>query len=479
MSKKIQLSIPKPCHENWDAMTPVEKGRFCGSCQKQVVDFSNMSDRQVAEFFKKPSTGSVCGRFMTDQLERHIEIPKKRIPWLKYFFQFTIPAFLISLKASSQSTKGKIKITTVAKDTTAPVCTPKMGIVVKPIEVKGERGKVVDALSGELLPSALITMTSTLGRENIPVNKDGSFIINHVRKITIHSIEISLPGYEMRRMTWQEYLNAGSNTRLIRLNPDRMIKGEIAVNNRYRPLVGDTVVDYLKGDVEVVPVQQKAINSQDIIGKIVDNEGNPVPYASILSGNPLNFIIADKQGEFTIPAKSIPSDRILSISSVGFSNTEASISKANEGGEKMIITLKDQRTMPEVVVTSMGHLVMGKTLGFICTRVSECGMTKEIGESVTKQLAQTLPAERKFIVYPNPVSKGSAINLSLSKPDEGYYELQILNAAGQPVYQIEVWIDTEARHLNIDLPALAAGNYFMVLLNRKSGKKYAEKLIIQ
>jgi hypothetical protein len=263
------------------------------------------------------------------------------------------------------------------------------------------------------------------------------------------------------------------------MQPEKTIKGEIAINNCSIPLVGDTVVDYLQGDVEVVPVQQKAIKNQDINGKIVDTRGNPVPYASILSGNPLSFVMADEQGEFTIPAKNIPADRILSISSVGFSNTEASISKANEGGEKMIITIKDQTLMPEVVVTSGGHLVMGKTLGYICTRVSECGMTIETGESVTKQLAQTLPAERKFIVYPNPVSKGSAINLSLSKPDEGYYELQILNAAGQPVYQIEVWIDAEAGQLNIDLPALAAGNYFMVLLNRKSGKKYAEKLIIQ
>ena len=74
MSKKIQLSIAEPCHENCENMNPVEKGKFCGSCQKQVVDFSHMSDRQVAEFFKKPSTGSVCGRFMTDQLERDIEI---------------------------------------------------------------------------------------------------------------------------------------------------------------------------------------------------------------------------------------------------------------------------------------------------------------------------------------------------------------------------------------------------------------------
>src|SRR5690349_4041323 len=98
MSKHLQVSVQSPCSENWDAMTQVEKGRFCSSCQKQVVDFTNMSDRQIAEFFKKPSNGSVCGRFMEDQLNKDIPIPTKRIPWLKYFFQVTIPLFLLSLK---------------------------------------------------------------------------------------------------------------------------------------------------------------------------------------------------------------------------------------------------------------------------------------------------------------------------------------------------------------------------------------------
>ncbi|MBK6991080.1 MAG: hypothetical protein IPH34_04325 [Chitinophagaceae bacterium] len=55
---------------------------------KQVIDFSSMSDTQVAQFLKKPSTGSICGRFMTDQLNREIEIPKKRIPWAKHFLLY-------------------------------------------------------------------------------------------------------------------------------------------------------------------------------------------------------------------------------------------------------------------------------------------------------------------------------------------------------------------------------------------------------
>jgi len=110
MGKKIQLTIPTPCHENWEAMTPVDKGRFCAACQKQVMDFSNMNDRQVAEFFKKPSTGSVCGRFMPNQLQRDMEIPVKRIPWVKYFFQFAIPAFFVSAKAKAQ---GEVRVNTV------------------------------------------------------------------------------------------------------------------------------------------------------------------------------------------------------------------------------------------------------------------------------------------------------------------------------------------------------------------------------
>ena len=102
MSKNLQLQIPEPCHEDWNKMTPGDNGRFCDSCQKNVHDFTGMSDAQLVAFFKKPSTGSLCGRFLDYQLGRNIEIPGKRIPWLKYFFQFTIPIFLTSLKGQSQ-----------------------------------------------------------------------------------------------------------------------------------------------------------------------------------------------------------------------------------------------------------------------------------------------------------------------------------------------------------------------------------------
>jgi len=63
--KKFNLSIPKPCHENWEQMTPAEQGRFFGACQKTVVDFTHMSDRELAAFFRK-SIGSPCGCLLHD-----------------------------------------------------------------------------------------------------------------------------------------------------------------------------------------------------------------------------------------------------------------------------------------------------------------------------------------------------------------------------------------------------------------------------
>ena len=105
--KKFELSIPKPCHENWDAMTADQQGRFCGACQKTVIDFTGMSDRQIAAFFKKP-VGNVCGRFGGDQLNRIIEVPRKRIPWIKYFFYDSLACVLI-VKEGCCAGGGKVK----------------------------------------------------------------------------------------------------------------------------------------------------------------------------------------------------------------------------------------------------------------------------------------------------------------------------------------------------------------------------------
>lgn len=412
MAKKIQLTIAEPCHENWDGMTPVEKGRFCGSCQKQVVDFSNMSDRQVAEFFKKPSTGSVCGRFMTDQLDREIEIPKKRIPWVKYFFQIALPAFLVSIKVSASKTQGKIKVNAVSgKDTTRrPVYddTKTMGMVAKPQSIRPI-----------IVGDTIIT----------PVNK------------TVESI-----------------------------------KGEINILPKTTP--PPPVCDQLMG--AVVDVELPVINKKEIAGRVVDENGNPVAFASIETGEEHKGVAADENGMFKIKRNWLGKNDKLIVSSVGYESNTIIAGREDFLSEELYVQLKPNVNLQEVVVVALGMTKVRRS--YMTGAVSYVkGETLSIIEETknTDKNTNIITDVPGLRVYPNPLQAGATLNLSFKKMEEGYYQIQIINQSGQTVDRKEIWIDAEARLLNINIPLVSAGSYFLVLTNRKTGKKLSEKIIIE
>jgi hypothetical protein len=108
MKTPFLLHIPEPCHENWDAMTPQDKGRHCQSCNKIVVDFSLMSDRQVLEYFKT-TTGKTCGRFNDDQLQRPIVEPQQKPSRWNYLVASILGFFMTGkLVAQDRMMLGKV-----------------------------------------------------------------------------------------------------------------------------------------------------------------------------------------------------------------------------------------------------------------------------------------------------------------------------------------------------------------------------------
>jgi CarboxypepD_reg-like domain len=92
-TNSLMLSIPNPCSENWNNMTPQEKGRFCDTCQKCVVDFTAMTDAAVLDYFNK-NNGKICGRFDKRQLDRVLIINDKR-----FQKHFNIAASLLLLSS--------------------------------------------------------------------------------------------------------------------------------------------------------------------------------------------------------------------------------------------------------------------------------------------------------------------------------------------------------------------------------------------
>lgn len=122
--RSITLTVPQPCHEDWDKMTPNERGRHCASCNKTVIDFSLYSDRELVEFFKNAS-GRVCGRLNNWQANREIIISDThRSPFYKWFLGTALASWLgLAGTASAQSNKTKPPVSQTDNKTNIPSTT--------------------------------------------------------------------------------------------------------------------------------------------------------------------------------------------------------------------------------------------------------------------------------------------------------------------------------------------------------------------
>jgi hypothetical protein len=121
-----------------------------------------------------------------------------------------------------------------------------------------------------------------------------------------------------------------------------------------------------------------------------------------------------------------------------------------------------------IVVNAYSSHRMGDVTGLVVTTVS-------------KQIVN--PEEKSFLpmikVYPNPVQSGTNINVGCQKLKEGYYAIQLTNQAGQQVLSKQTWIDGDTQVLNVDIPHVATGIYFLKLTNKETSKRFTQKIIVE
>lgn len=87
----MKLTIPTPCHENWDQMAPAEQGRFCSVCVKTVKDFTTVPDEGIVDAFSQNSE-DICGRFKTSQLNRDLQFSLVNTLFAKFAVGFILTA---------------------------------------------------------------------------------------------------------------------------------------------------------------------------------------------------------------------------------------------------------------------------------------------------------------------------------------------------------------------------------------------------
>lgn len=119
----MKITILKPCHENWDLMTPTEKGRFCAVCTKVVRDFTECSDEEIISEISN-STEIICGNFKTNQLNRNLNFSFVNSLFAKFAVGFILTTAGLE-KVSAQKTCDVKKDTLKEERTKGKVAAPK------------------------------------------------------------------------------------------------------------------------------------------------------------------------------------------------------------------------------------------------------------------------------------------------------------------------------------------------------------------
>ncbi|MEO6313972.1 MAG: carboxypeptidase-like regulatory domain-containing protein [Chitinophagaceae bacterium] len=178
MKQQIQLQIPSPCHENWDKMTGTEHGRFCMSCQKEVVDFSVLTDKQIIDYISR-ATESICGRVQHDQMNRDLIQPREvnRIGWRHWM---SVAASVI-MAVSGAASQGKTPKQLVVSGSLKPG--KKIPVIIKKGELASSekvpekimvRGKIVDERNNPIPYATITQYDATAG---VAADAEGNFIL--------------------------------------------------------------------------------------------------------------------------------------------------------------------------------------------------------------------------------------------------------------------------------------------------------------
>lgn len=191
----MKIYIPKPCHEDWNQMTTSEKGRFCSSCQTQVINFTEMPVEEIKHFLEQETT-SICGRFSSHQIElfnaTYQELPSPSI--LRKWTMAAVLAGVATLPTFAQGSNFTHFHT--LPDTSSYYDNNNQGQTTDTIPVKDKvelRGQLINAEIGDAIIGALIRVKGT--EIAVTTDIDGYFRLDIPKSKEMLTLEIKSLGY--------------------------------------------------------------------------------------------------------------------------------------------------------------------------------------------------------------------------------------------------------------------------------------------
>lgn len=195
MANYYSIKIPKPCHENWDTMSPQDKGRFCGSCNKTVIDFTKMDTYQIQDFLQENKDKRICGHIKQTQLDSiNLTIPlsliqQKHSVYKSFFLAAMIIMGTTLFNCSSKNGTPKKIDTIEVIDSTKNEVIDVLGLIEMPIETDSLITKQKDCKTPQIIKAPIPPLDGMIVIENITTGE----IITTPDPINIDSLKIEIP----------------------------------------------------------------------------------------------------------------------------------------------------------------------------------------------------------------------------------------------------------------------------------------------
>lgn len=223
-----KFTIGTPCHENWNAMSQADKGRFCDVCAKCVVDLTGKSQRQIKDLYDA-ADGDLCGRMPVSQAQSNATIREQALAvfnhsmaQLRTFAAAFVMAFAFLL-GGQNAVKGQHLMGKIV----APQQLQKTGKV--EIHIQGQQNrvegkavsiKIVQNSSGEIINHG-VTVSGTYSYANLA---PGQYEI-------VASVD------ELIGFAWLEIKPGKTHSVSVQLQEPRMMLGDVIMIEEPDPVI--------------------------------------------------------------------------------------------------------------------------------------------------------------------------------------------------------------------------------------------------
>jgi hypothetical protein len=229
-SQRLTVSIPQPCHEAWNAMTPQGQGRFCQTCITPVIDFTVMSNAEIVRWFSK-AEGRTCGRFKEEQLDKVLASAPTRQSYTWMAITFGLSAWL-----SIRTAEAKEVLTPIMEQMAIPSPIQSFELdKTSQLPLQDTlllNGSVLDLTTKEGLPGVTVQIKGTTTAA--VTNQKGHFTLSIPNNVSLETgvIIFYYIGYKTKEQNIRDVLK--KDFLLLALEPATHWLGEVSVTSYYR-----------------------------------------------------------------------------------------------------------------------------------------------------------------------------------------------------------------------------------------------------